>query len=102
MRGQVPEVGRSRLWSSEVTNWKPECMSGLATAVFKITGTLGVSTMAQWVRSPTSAALVAAEVWVQSPAWVVGCRCGSASIGFSPWPRNFYMPCVIISSSGVS
>ena len=57
----------------------------------------GVPAVVQWVWNPTAAALVAAEVWVQSPVWCSGLKgSGIATaaqlwLGFSPWPRNFHM-----------
>ena len=54
--------------------------------------------MAQWVRNPTAAARVAAEVWVQSPTPLSGLKelvwpqlqCSlQLPLGFNPWPRNF-------------
>ena len=57
--------------------------------------------MAQWVKDLTAAAQVAAEVWVQFPAWHSGLK-GPAlpqlwhslqlKLGLNPWPKNVHMP----------
>ena len=50
--------------------------------------------MVQWVRNPTAAAWVAAEVWVLSPAQHNGLQdlvVLQLWLRFSPWPGNFQM-----------
>ena len=50
--------------------------------------------MAQWVKNPTPAARVTAEVWVQSPAQYSGLKDPALQqlwLGFNSWPRNFHM-----------
>ena len=50
--------------------------------------------MAQWVKSPTAMAWVAAEVWVQSLAQHSGLKdpvLPQLWHRFGPWPGNFHM-----------
>ena len=55
--------------------------------------TIGVPVVALWVKNPTAAAQVAAEVWVWSPAQHSGLRDPIYPqlwrFRFKPWPRNF-------------
>lgn len=47
--------------------------------------------MAQWVKSPTAAAWVDAEAWVQSPVQrhgLKGLALPQLQLGFGPWHRN--------------
>ena len=62
---------------------------------------LGVPTVVQLVKNPTTMAWVTAEVQIPSQAWHIGLRNPVLSqlqhglqlqLGFNPWPRNFYMP----------
>ena len=53
--------------------------------------------MAQWVKNPTAAAWLAAEVWVQSSAHRSGLQDLAPlqlQLGFTPWPGNCHMPWV--------
>ena len=51
--------------------------------------------MAEWAEHLTAGILVAAEVWVRSPAWHSGLEDPGLPklwLRFNPWPGNFHMP----------
>ena len=54
---------------------------------------LGVPIVLQWVKNPTAMAQVAAEAWVQSPAWYSRLKNPLLQLWlrFNLWPRNFHM-----------
>ena len=62
---------------------------------------MGVPSVAQWVKNPSTEARVTAQVRVRSPAQHSGLKDPILPqlwhrsypwVGFNPWPRNFHMP----------
>ena len=56
---------------------------------------MGVLIVAQWVKNPTAAAQVTAEMQVPSQAqcnWLKDPILSQLRLRFSPWLGNFYMP----------
>ena len=61
---------------------------------------VGVPTVVEWVKNPTSVAWISAEPWVLSLAWHSGLK-NLALLqllhrlqlqhGLNPWPKDFYM-----------